>query len=134
MKHLSILLMLISFTGASSLATVHAADPEFRNPATRTQTAETRSTKECNPSNDQLVDPDCPLAVNLTHIYNNSIGILLWLVILMFIVAGYIYITSMGSQERVKLAKDILVTTLTGAVLLIMLPLILKALGQEIAP
>ncbi len=77
----------------------------------------------------KFIEPGAGLACNLERLYRNSIPLLLWLIILMIIVAGYVYITSGGNAERVKVAKDILGTTMIGAVLLLMLPLILEALG-----
>lgn len=78
---------------------------------------------------DTLINPNLGIADNLTCIYNNSIEILLWIVIAMLIVSGYIYITSMGNADRVKLAKELLVSTLVGAGILLVLPLFLEALG-----
>lgn len=83
-------------------------------------------------STGKFIEPGCTLAQNLENLYRDAaIPLLLWLIILMIIVAGYVYITSGGSADRVKLAKEILGTTMIGAVLLIMLPLILQALGQQ---
>lgn len=79
----------------------------------------------------KLIDPKLGIGDNLTNIYNNSIEILLWAVMLMLIVSGYIYITSMGSPDRVKLAKELLVSTLIGGGLLLALPLILESLGMN---
>jgi len=80
-------------------------------------------------TNSKFVDPDATLACNLERAYANAVPILLWLIVLMIIIAGYVYITSGGNADRVKLAKDILGTTMIGAVLLIMMPLIIDALG-----
>lgn len=77
----------------------------------------------------KFVNPDATLACNLERAYANAVPILLWLIVLMIIIAGYVYITSGGNADRVKLAKDILGTTMIGAILLIMMPLIIDALG-----
>ena|SRR3989338_2095099 len=80
---------------------------------------------------DTLFDPSKDIATNFVNIYNQSLKILLWFIILMIIVAGYVYITSMGNPERVKLAKDVLATTLVGAAIWLTLPLILEAIGLQ---
>lgn len=85
-----------------------------------------------NPDPNKLIDPNATIQTNLIHIYNQSLGILLWIAILMLIVTGYIYITSMGSADKIKLAKDLLGTTLTGIILLLLIPLILRSFGYDV--
>jgi len=63
--------------------------------------------------------------------------ILTWLVtivaslaVLMFIYAGYIYVTSQGNPEGVSQAKDIIIGVITGIILLFLIEVILvKTVG-----
>lgn len=126
MKLMTRLLILVMSIGLLMPVTSYAYDKleNAANPPGYNQPAD-----KCPADSDKFIEPGCPLNKNLERLYKSSIPILLWLIILMIIVAGYVYITSGGNADRVKLAKDILGTTMIGAILLLMMPLILDALG-----
>lgn len=58
-----------------------------------------------------------------------GIGIGISLCTLMIIYAGIKYMTSQGNQTQIADAKDIMVSTITGFIMLILIWLILKVLG-----
>lgn len=63
------------------------------------------------------------------EIYKWALGIAGSLSVLMLVFAGYLYVTSAGSPEQINLAKDIIITTLSGLVLLILTVVIMRAIG-----
>lgn len=72
---------------------------------------------------------------NLAEYINN---ILTWLLpimggiaLLAIIFAGYKYITSQGSPDAISQAKDIIISTVTGLVLLFLIKLILDQIGVK---
>jgi hypothetical protein len=62
-------------------------------------------------------------------IYSFSIKLGGSLVVMMIVYAGYMYITSQGDTSKINTAKDVLVGTLLGFVLLLSAGLILRYLG-----
>ncbi len=71
--------------------------------------------------------------VNITDYVNaimpKILGIISGVAVLMIIYAGYIYLTSQGSSDKIGTAKDILVGVITGIVLLFTIGIILKTIG-----
>lgn len=49
--------------------------------------------------------------------------------LLMFVYAGYIYITSQGSPDKINSAKEIVISTLVGILLLFGIGLIIREIG-----
>ena len=95
------------------------------------------------PSGSYIPSPQPPSGSGtVTEFGNTDFGgyvskILTWLVtivsslaVLMFIYAGYIYVTSQGSPEGVTQAKDIIIGVITGIILLFLIEVILvKTVG-----
>lgn len=58
-----------------------------------------------------------------------AIPILGSIALLMFVYAGYIYITSQGNPEKINTAKEIVISTLVGILLLFGIGLIVRQIG-----
>lgn len=63
-------------------------------------------------------------------------GLLKWLIptlgsiaLLMFIWAGYLYITSQGNPDKINFAKELVISTLIGILLLFSIRIIITELG-----
>ena len=56
-------------------------------------------------------------------------GVLGSLSLLMLIYAGYVYMTSQGSPERITLAKDLIIGVITGIALIFLMGLLLRTIG-----
>ncbi|MGI6103158.1 MAG: hypothetical protein ACOYBJ_00840 [Patescibacteria group bacterium] len=82
----------------------------------------------------ELIDPNCDITVNLKNIYQKAIPLAFLLVFLMIVYAGYQYITSLGSPDKVKSSAELLVSVVTGLALLLLIPLIVQALGLDRNP
>lgn len=62
----------------------------------------------------------------VTKIYNWVLVIGVPLGVLMFIYAGYLYMTSQGNPDNIKTAKDIIISTLVGFALIVLSGVILQ--------
>ncbi len=62
-------------------------------------------------------------------VFSFSLKLGVWLTTLMIIYAGYKYMTSQGNPSAVNEAKDIIVGSLTGFILLLLIYLVLNVLG-----
>jgi hypothetical protein len=89
---------------------------------------------ECSGSNKNLAN--C-----IASVYDWSIGIGSAVAILMIIIAGYSYATSAGEVERINKAKEMVIGSITGLILLLLVVLILQVLhtgensgGETIVP
>ena len=78
-----------------------------------------------------LIDPNKTIAQNIESLYNQSLGIILTIAFLVVIFAGYTYLTSFGNQEKIGLAKNLLLGAVIGVIFLLMIPLILNLLGAN---
>jgi len=76
---------------------------------------------ECSGSNKNLAN--C-----ISSVYDWSIGIGCAVAILMIIIAGYSYATSAGEVERINKAKEMVIGSITGLILLLLVVLILQVL------
>ena len=76
-----------------------------------------------------LIKSDCTLSENIANIYRKAIPLSFLMAFLVLVYAGYMYITSLGSPDKVKLAAELLVSVVTGIALLLLIPLIIQALG-----
>jgi hypothetical protein len=88
------------------------------------------------PSAALAVETEISPGVDVTSLAQYVDLILSWILpfaygfaILAFIFAGFKYITSQGNPDAINLAKDIIVSTLTGVVLLLLIRLILNQIG-----
>lgn len=79
----------------------------------------------------QIIDTgkDATLASNFENLYQLSLRILPVIVLIILIYAGYLYISSLGSESRVGEAKAWITAGLTGLVILLIIPLILRLIG-----
>lgn len=66
-----------------------------------------------------------------SEIYNLSLRILPIIVLIILIYAGYLYISSLGSESRVGEAKAWIAAAITGLVILLIIPLLLRLLGVQ---
>ena len=71
-------------------------------------------------------------AVCISTIYNWSITIGGALAILMMIVAGYQYATSAGDVEQTNKAKEMIIGSITGLILLLLVIIILNVLSTKV--
>lgn len=76
-----------------------------------------------------LFRPGTTLQKNIEGIYTTSLKILPIIVFLVFLYAGYLYITSIGNEAKITEAKNWIYAALGGLILLILIPLIMQALG-----
>lgn len=74
-------------------------------------------------------DPSKDLKGNLEAIYGIALKLIPYLVLLVGIWAGYLYITALGDEPKTQEAKKWIGAALAGLILLLLLPLILDALG-----
>lgn len=75
------------------------------------------------------VATDCGCVSNIGEYVNNLLNWVLiavgGLAVVMFIYAGYMYVTSQGNPEALTKAKDIIIGVITGIILLFVIKLIL---------
>lgn len=62
----------------------------------------------------------------ITGLFSWAIPLVGALAFLMFIYAGYLYITSQGDQGKIKIAKDIIIGVIAGIILLFSIRLLLQ--------
>jgi len=74
-------------------------------------------------------EPFTSLTDYISAIITWAIPILGSIALLMFIYAGYIYITSQGNPEKINTAKEIVISTLVGILLLFSIGLIVRQIG-----
>lgn len=55
----------------------------------------------------------------VVRLFNWTIGAIATFAMIGLIYAGYTYVTSAGNPDKIKLAKDIIITSLTGIILVI---------------
>ncbi|MBI4022759.1 hypothetical protein HY375_01170 [Candidatus Berkelbacteria bacterium] len=110
-------------TNATPSATPNAAAAD-RLPTTATSAA-------CG---DQVIDPTKPINENLSCVYKKSVSLMFLLAFLVVIYAGYLYITSFGSPDKVNEAKEWLLGAVLGTLLLLLIPFILDALNASGSP
>lgn len=60
-----------------------------------------------------------------------AIPVLGTVALIMFIWAGYIYITSQGNPDKINAAKEIIISTLVGVLLLFSIRLIIDQIGLK---
>ena len=77
-----------------------------------------------------LIDPTKTVAQNLETIYPIAVRIIALLAFLAVIYAGYLYIASFGVQARLDEAKAWLGAAITGVVLIILLPVIVRTIDM----
>lgn len=68
----------------------------------------------------------------INKLYRFSIALSSIFAVLMIVVAGYLYMASDGNEESVKKAKDILVSSITGLVILFIAFVLLDAINPEL--
>ena len=73
---------------------------------------------------------------NMTSITDYISAIIAWAIpilggiaLLMFIYAGYMYMTSQGNPDKINSAKEIVISTLVGILLLFGIGLIIRQIG-----
>ena len=77
-----------------------------------------------------LIDPEKTLQQNLETFYPVAVQIIIFLAFLGVIYAGYLYITSFGQQDRITEAKNWLIAAVTGVVLVILIPVIIREIEK----
>lgn len=78
---------------------------------------------------DQLINPNCTIALNLANLYVKSVRVGFLIAFLTLVWIGYLYITSLGNQEKVNQAKTMLGKLIVGVILLLLLPLLMANLS-----
>ena len=73
--------------------------------------------------------PTTSLTDYISDVISWAIPVLGSIALLMFIWAGYIYITSQGNPDKINSAKEIVVSTLVGILLLFGIGLIVRQIG-----
>lgn len=80
-------------------------------------------------ANAQIIDTTKDLAKNFQNLYQLSLSVLPVIVLIILIYAGYLYISSLGNESRIGEAKAWITAGLTGLVILLIIPLILRLIG-----
>lgn len=80
-------------------------------------------------ANAQIIDTTKDLAINFQNLYQLSLSVLPVIVLIILIYAGYLYISSLGNESRIGEAKAWITAGLTGLVILLIIPLILRLIG-----
>lgn len=80
-------------------------------------------------ANAQIIDTTKDLATNFQNLYQLSLSVLPVIVLIILIYAGYLYISSLGNESRIGEAKAWITAGLTGLVILLIIPLILRLIG-----
>lgn len=73
--------------------------------------------------------PVCNLSSYINEILDWLIPVLGGVAVLIFIAAGYLYMTSQGNQTQIDTAKNLMIGTITGILLLFLAGLILSEIG-----
>ncbi|AKM82238.1 TPA: hypothetical protein DD449_04050 [Candidatus Berkelbacteria bacterium] len=72
-------------------------------------------------------------AVNFGDYINNVINVITPILgsiaLLVFIIAGYLYITSQGDQSKIGLAKELIIGVITGILLLFLINVLKTQIG-----
>lgn len=63
------------------------------------------------------------------ELYDLALTIIPIIVLIIIIYAGYLYISSLGSESKVTEARSLITAALTGLIIILIIPLILKLLG-----
>lgn len=77
-------------------------------------------------SEKELEDPNLKVGDAVTKLYQWGIGLGGSLAVLIMIYAGYIYATSQGNPDSIKLAKDLIIGAIVGLALIILAGVILR--------
>lgn len=75
-----------------------------------------------------LINPKGTIQENLETLYPTAVRIIALLAFLGVIYAGYLYITSFGQPARIDEAKNWLIAAVTGVVLIILVPVIVRTI------
>jgi type IV secretory pathway VirB2 component (pilin) len=79
-----------------------------------------------------VVSAQVPLDQKIEEIYSNIVTFVAGpLAILFLIYAGYLYITSTGNPEQLGMAKEMIVSTITAIIILLLAGLILNTIGES---
>lgn len=72
-----------------------------------------------------------PLHTMIKQFYGCSLEILPFLASIVIVWGGYMYITSLGNEEKVREAKNWIIAGISGLIIILFIPLILKTLGLK---